>query len=646
MNCYKTHAQQNFPRISLLVIALGLAASSAGIAGETGYWAKSRILIQTRAGLDDSQLNKILARHGGRSSSRMRKINAHIIQLPADADARVAVELLKRNPHIKSAEVDKLIAPEQVGNDTYYSSAWHLPKIQAPTAWDSALGTGVTIAILDSGIDATHPDLQGKLVAGWNMYDNNADTTDVYGHGTKVAGSAAAASNNGVGVTGVAWNAKLMPVRISDTSGYAFYSAIANGIYWAADHGAKVVNISYAVQGSSSVQAAANYLKSKGGLVVNSAGNTGAIDATLANDALISVSATDSADGRASWSSFGPYVDVSAPGAGIWTTARGGGYASVSGTSFASPITAGVVALMMSANPALNPSELENILKTTGVDLGTAGTDQEYGAGRINAAAAVQKAISLIKNTPVADVTAPQAVITSPGVGTVKGVVPVDVSATDNAGVAKVDLFANGTLVASDLTAPYSFSWDSSKLADGPANLVAKAYDAAGNIGSSATLNITVNNAVVIANVPPPPPAEIILDNAEPGVQDGAGGRTFTGTWCKSTFTGYFGANSLNSCGNTADSYRWTPSVATAGSYDVYVWWTSDPNRSSFFVPITVSHAGGNTLKYLNQKTNGGKWVLHGRYNLAAGKTGYVEMKASFGMAGADAVRFVPVTTP
>ena len=635
MNRYPTHAHGDFPRISLLAIAL--FASSVCVAGETGYWAKGRILIQTRAGLDDSQLNKILTRHGGRSSSRLSKMNTHVIQLPADADERVAAELLKRNPYIKSAEVDKLIAPEQVGNDTYYTNAWHLPKIQAPTAWDSALGTGVTIAILDSGIDASHPDLQGKLVAGWNMYDNNGDTTDVYGHGTKVAGSAAAASNNGVGVTGVAWNAKLMPLRISDTSGYAYYSTIANGIYWAADHGAKVVNISYAVQGSATIQTAANYLKSKGGIVVNSAGNSGMIDNTAANSALISVSATGSTDTLTSWSSFGPYVDVAAPGSGIWTTTRGGGYAAVSGTSFSSPIAAGVVALMMSANSALSTTDLENILKTTAVDLGTAGFDQYYGTGRINAAAAVQKAVSL-KTAQTADVTAPQVAITSPGSGTVSGVVPVNVSATDNVGVTKVNLYANGVLVASDLTPDYSFSWDTSKLSDGSASLVAKGYDTAGNIGSSTTLSVNVFNGTVAAT-------EIIVDNADPGVLDTTGGRAFTGTWCKSSLTGYYGAHSLYSCGSTADSYRWTPNVSTSGNYDVYVWYTSNANRSSA-VPITVNYAGGSSVKYFDQKINGGKWMLHGRYNLAAGKMGFVELKASNGVATADAVRFVPVAAP
>ncbi len=622
------------PQLTFIALAASFGVSGHVTAGETGYWAKGRILVETRAGLEDGELTKILSRHGGRSKRRMNKIRVHVVDLPFGSDERTAVELLKRNPHIKSAEIDKLIAPDQVGNDTYYANAWHLPKIQAPMAWDSSLGTGVTIAILDSGVDGTHPDLQGKLVAGWNFYDGNGNTADVYGHGTKVAGAAAAASNNGAGVTGVAWNAKIMPIRISDTAGYAFFSTIAEGIYWAADNGAKVVNVSYAVHGSTSVQSAGKYLQGKGGLLINSAGNSGAVDNSLANSAMITVAATDTTDLKTSWSSFGNYVDVSAPGQGIWTTTRGGGYGAVNGTSFSSPITAGVVAMMMSANPNLKPSELENILKITAVDLGAAGTDQSFGAGRINAAAAVQRARG-IATAP--DATVPKVAITAPGASTVSGIVPVNVSATDNIGVTKVDLYAKGALVATDLTAPYSFSWDTSKLANGPASLFAKAYDAAGNLTTSSSLSVTIANTVV--------PTEIILDNAGLGVQDAVGGRSFVGSWCGSSGTGPYGATSLYSCGTVANAYRWTPQITTPGHYDVYVWWTTHTNRSSN-VPYSVTHSAGTTTVLFDQKVNGGKWVLMGRYNFAAGKSNFVEVKASNGLVIADAVRFVLVLTP
>jgi Domain of unknown function (DUF4832)/Domain of unknown function (DUF4874) len=135
--------------------------------------------------------------------------------------------------------------------------------------------------------------------------------------------------------------------------------------------------------------------------------------------------------------------------------------------------------------------------------------------------------------------------------------------------------------------------------------------------------------------------AEIILDNASLGVQDAAGGRSFTGAWCKSVATSKYGADSLYSCGTAADSYRWTPNITKAGSYQVYVWWSTHPNRSTS-VPIKVVAASGTASKVFNEKAGGGSWVLHGTYNFVAGKAGYVEVTDANGQAAADAVRFVP----
>src|SRR5690606_30750166 len=140
----------------------------------------------------------------------------------------------------------------------------HLPKISAPLAWDMTSGSAaVTIAICDTGIDASHPDLAGKLVPGWNAYSNNNDTSDPTGHGTAVAGIAAAASNNGIGIASVAGNCRIMPIRIGNATGATSSSVIANGIIHAADHGARVVNVSFGVLGSPLVTSAAQYLHSR-----------------------------------------------------------------------------------------------------------------------------------------------------------------------------------------------------------------------------------------------------------------------------------------------------------------------------------------------------------------------------------------------
>lgn len=478
------------------------------MAGASGAWAaapqpeyvKGRILLMTRAGLPASALDKIVAPHGGKSR-RVGNSNLHIVDLPAGSSEQAVAALLARNPHLKFAEVDQVVRPGLVTNDPYLGSEWHLSKIGAPAAWDSTLGSGVTIAILDTGVDGSHPDLVPLLVPGWNVYDNTSNTADVYGHGTKVAGAAAAAANNGTGVAGVAGGARIMPIRISDASGGATFSAMAQGLTWAADHGARVANISYVAAGSQAVISAAQYMKGKGGLVTTSAGNYGTDAGIAPTTSMIPVSATTSGDALASWSSFGSFVAVSAPGAGIYTSTSGGGYGSVSGTSFASPITAGVLALMMAARPSLSSGTVESLLYRTAQDLGAAGRDPSFGYGRVNAAAAVQAALTTVETV---DSTAPGASVTAPlPASTVSGLVAVNVSATDNVAVSRVDLWVNGKLLASDTASPYAFTWDSTTAANGSNTLQAKAYDAAGNVGTSTTVTVNVANAVVVDSTAP-----------------------------------------------------------------------------------------------------------------------------------------------
>jgi hypothetical protein len=252
--------------------------------------------------------------------------------------------------------------------------------------------------------------------------------------------------------------------------------------------------VSYGVSGSASVQSAANYMRSKGGVVVAAAGNSGVEETIAAHDSMLSISATGSTDVRPSWSSFGGYVDLAAPGVSIYAPTRGGGYAYVSGTSFSSPITAGAIALMMSANARLTPADVDAILKTTAVDLGTAGYDTYYGFGRIDVARAVTQAASMVSS----DAQAPVVRITSPTGGVVNGVVPVDLEYSDNVGVTRVELHVNGIQVATDDASPYAFAWDSTDHADGVHTLTARAYDDAGNVGASASVSVTVSNDTIV----------------------------------------------------------------------------------------------------------------------------------------------------
>jgi hypothetical protein len=496
-------------RVSRLVAALAIGLASWGVAqaappaaatAAAEDFAQGRILVLPRAGLTDASLTKILGEHGGGRARRVGNSPLRIVDLPPGLEKQM-VDKLSRHPHIKFAELDRIVAPGLVTNDPFLGSEWHLSKIGAGAAWDQARGDGVTIAILDSGVDGSHPDLAARLVAGWNVYDGNSNTADVYGHGTKVAGAAAAALDNAVGVAGVAGSAKLMPIRISATTGSAAYSAMAQGITWAADNGAKVANLSFRAAGSASVNSAAAYMKSKGGLVVSSAGNNAVNEGFAITTSMIPVSSTGTTDLISGFSSFGDYVAVSAPGEGIYTTTNGGGYGSVSGTSFSSPITAGVLALIMSANPTLKNTDVEAILYSTALDLGTAGRDIYYGHGRVNATAAVTAALN---TTAPTDVTPPTALISTPlGSSTVSGLVPVNVTATDMVGVTKVELRVNGTVVATDTASPYAFSWDSNTVANGMSSLVATAYDAAGNNKASTAVSVNVANNLVADTLPP-----------------------------------------------------------------------------------------------------------------------------------------------
>ena len=498
-----------------LIAAIGMSASCAVFAANNASqqdYAPGRILIEARDGLSSADLDKIV-NVPGHKRRKLGQGKIQVVELPRNASETALVQRLSHNPHIKFAELDRRVKSSMAANDPYVGSEWHLAKIGASTAWDSTQGAGVTIAILDSGVDTTHPDLVPNLVAGYNTYDSNNDVSDVCGHGTAVAGTAAAVSNNGTGVAGIAGQARIMPVRVAylnstDNGCYAYYSTVASGLTYAADHGARVANVSYGgVSASSAVVSSANYMKSKGGLVFISAGNTGTDQGLAPTTAMVVVSATDAGDLRPSWSSFGSFVALSAPGTNIWTTSRGGVYQGWNGTSFSSPLTAGVAALLMSAAPTLSNAQVENLLYSTAVDLGTAGRDPYFGFGRVDAGAGVRAALASV---PAVDSVAPTAVINAPlGSSSVSGLVAVDVSAADNVGVARVELQVNGSTVASETAAPFGFSWNSASVANGMANLVAVAYDAAGNRGQSATVAVNVANTQVVT----------VTDTIAPSVQ-------------------------------------------------------------------------------------------------------------------------------
>jgi uncharacterized protein YkwD len=272
-------------------------------------------------------------------------------------------------------------------NDPQTAQQYSLTKMSLPQAWNTARGDGVVIAILDTGADLSHPDLAGKFVSrGRDFVNNDDDASDDHGHGTHVSGIAAAVTNNGVGIAGVGYNARLLPVKVLSASGQGDTARIAQAIDWASQQaGVKVINMSLGCACPSPAyltEAIAN-ARSRGVVVIAAAGNDGTSSPASPASApgVIGVGATDSADRRTSFSNYGVNARLAAPGLNIYSTLRGGSYGNMSGTSMASPNVAGVAALVWSACPACSVAEVEARLMN-GDDIGAQQIGKRVNAGR------------------------------------------------------------------------------------------------------------------------------------------------------------------------------------------------------------------------------------------------------------------------
>ena len=270
-------------------------------------------------------------------------------------------------------------------NDPLWHDSWALTKVRAPAAWKVTRGTAeVVVAVLDTGVDGDHPDLRGALVAGWDAVNEDADPNDDHGHGTLVAGVIAARSNNGIGGVGACSRCSVMPVKVIGADGTGTAADITEGILWAADHGAHVVNLSFVMSGrDEGIAAALGYARSKGVLIVAAAGNSGSADVTFpaGEPGVVSVTGTDAADGRYAWANYGSWVTLAAPGCSPSTQA-GGGYADFCGTSSAAAFASGVAALARSASVTAPTEQIAEAMSSNAVRVG-----DFVATGRVDAAA-------------------------------------------------------------------------------------------------------------------------------------------------------------------------------------------------------------------------------------------------------------------
>jgi subtilisin family serine protease len=298
----------------------------------------------------------------------VRVVNVPLRRVPALSSR------LSRAKGVEYVERDRVVMRVTAGNlvqatptDPLWSQQWGAVLTGAPTAWAVTKGSpSVVVAVLDTGVDSTQPDLEGALVPGYDFVNNDADPADDFGHGTGVAGIVAARADNGLGVSGYCPRCSVMPVKVAGADGQATEANVASGITWAADHGARVINLSLGGSYGATVASAVDYATGKGAIVVAAAGNNGNSNLfyPAADAGVLSVAGTQPSDQLYSWSNFGSWVAVAAPGCAV-TTVPGGSFGNFCGTSASTPAVSGLAGLAISFAPSASASTIEHAITSS-----------------------------------------------------------------------------------------------------------------------------------------------------------------------------------------------------------------------------------------------------------------------------------------
>jgi type VII secretion-associated serine protease mycosin len=381
----------------------------------------NRMVVKFKSGATEGQIRSVRTRFRLSSIREVSELGISCLALNAGANASSTIAALQSQPGVAYAEPDFIFSsPTPVHavhaasvpkrhvaaatNDPELSQQWGMMKIGMAKVWQTNAGRAdVIVAVVDTGVDLRHPDLAPNLVPGYNVLPDASGPDDDHGHGTHVSGIIAAAANNGIGVAGVAPHCKIMPVKVLGADGKGDTQNIVAGIVWAANHGAKVINMSLGgTGGSRALMEAIEYAQSKDVLCVAAMGNDGKNSQEYPGGypGVIAVGATDEQDQIADFSNFGSWISVCAPGQDILSTlpthpvtvnreeGKELSYDSMDGTSMASPFVAGVAALVRSQFPNLTAAQVKQRIERTADDLGPSGFDDHFGVGRVNAARA------------------------------------------------------------------------------------------------------------------------------------------------------------------------------------------------------------------------------------------------------------------
>jgi thermitase len=340
-----------------------------------------QLLVKPRANAARGAFATALGRAGARQIGVVPELGVRIVHVAATNRA-AALSSLRSAAAIAYAEPNGLTPQaEVVPNDAWWGAQYSQPQTHTDRAWDITEGSpNVKIAILDSGVDLAQPDLAGNLLPGRDFYNNDSDPSDDNGHGTAVAGVAGGRSDNGTGIAGYCGRCSILPVKISGPDGNATWSAMASGLTWAADQGARVINLSFAGgSGSSTVQSAIEYAHDRGAVIAVSAGNYGTSSVTYpaAYPGALAVAAVTSSDTLSSYSSYGSWVEIAAPGTNYATarTTANPLFTEFAGTSSAAPAAAGIAGLAFSYDPSATNTQIEQALESGAV----AGSFTQYG---------------------------------------------------------------------------------------------------------------------------------------------------------------------------------------------------------------------------------------------------------------------------